>query len=147
MQPDLNFTTIEELKAAGEEIEQAFSLESDEDEDNMSSFQNSEQEVASASGTDESAAADEPRDNEETDLLKKIDRYQQKIIDEQTDLEQIYQEVKELKQKLENRIELLKKLQTKSKDFRDELALIQKEESIDFLKQTKNILKSDVEII
>ncbi|MFH1565259.1 MAG: hypothetical protein ABIC82_05470 [bacterium] len=144
MQPDPNFTTIEELKAAGEEIEHAFPSEFDKDEENISSFQNGEQEIVLAAGIDENVAADEPKNNEETDLLKKIDKYQQKKIDEQTDLEQIYQEVKELKQKLENRIELLKKLQTKSKDFRDELVLIQKEEDIDSLEQRAEYLISNI---
>ncbi|MFH1971446.1 MAG: hypothetical protein ABIJ05_03635 [Patescibacteria group bacterium] len=119
---------IKELKQAGEELEETLQPKFGESKEDSHSFKNKKQQ-----------AIPKVKEKEEVCLPKKISEYQEKIAQEQSALEKTCQEVKELKRKLEARIELLQRLQTKSKEFQDDLALAQKEDS-GFLVEIKNQL-------
>ena len=99
---------IEELKEAGEELKKA----------SPSKFGDDEKAPPFKSRT--SPAAPTAKE-EEADLLAKIGKYQDEITQELSALERTYQQVRAIAEKLEARIELLKKLQAKSTEINKEL--------------------------
>ncbi|MFH0923744.1 MAG: hypothetical protein V1825_03340 [Candidatus Falkowbacteria bacterium] len=120
---------IEGLKEAGEELNKAPQIEFAMSRKPLSPLKEEAQQINSKVK------------EENIDLIKKINEHQKEIAREQIALEKTYQEVKELEKNLEMRIMLLKKLQSKSKEFIDELRMAEKE-NFDILDQAKDKLKS-----
>lgn len=154
MQPNSNPQTIEELKAAGEELKRASSLKSGQKEEKLPSVERKRKESLKATPSSASTTpAPAIIDNKTTeskqgiDLLRKIGEGQKKVSQELSVLEKTYQGVKELENKLEERIELLKRLQDKSteiskelKEFEEQLTLAETENK-GLLNQIKNKLQ------
>lgn len=146
---------IEELKAAGEELKKIPPSKFAPKEENPSSIEIEKVgspevippfiKVGEAPKTGP-VFAKPAAGEEEIDLLKKIGEYQKELSQEQSVLEKTHQEIRELEKKLAGRIELLKKLQTKStvinkelKEFGEQIALAKKENR-GLLEQIKNKL-------
>lgn len=133
---------IEELKAAGEELKKASLQKSGQKDKRAYSTERRMEEIPRTGPF----FAKPTGSKAEIDLLKKIGQYRKELSQERLALERTYQEVKEWEKKIEGRLELLKKLEDRSREmnkefneFQEQLTLAKKENS-NLLNQIKDKL-------